>query len=209
MSGPDGEFDDFLARRKPLFRRPEDVLEPPSELDRLVLRQAREAIRRESPEPAYHGTRWGMPVALAATVLVATTILLNVGLPHREPVPQVTVQNVTQRVESMSAPAPVAAPAPQATETNDASHTLAKAAPSAARSRIAAPAEAEVSLPAAAPAVASDTAAGATAPDWRRDARTWLAAIDALRAEGKTAQADAEMAEFKRQNRAYAVSPDR
>jgi hypothetical protein len=46
-------------------------------------------------------------------------------------------------------------------------------------------------------------------PAFRRDAKSWLAEIDKLRAEGKSAQADAELAEYKRQYRAYAVSPDR
>ena len=40
MTGPDDEFDDFLARRKPVFRRStEDPFEPPEELDRIVLRK--------------------------------------------------------------------------------------------------------------------------------------------------------------------------
>jgi hypothetical protein len=160
MSGPEGEFEEFLARRRPVFPRPpEDVLEPPAELDRLVLRQAREAIRPESPEPAYHGARWGMPVAIAASVLVAATLVLHVGL-KREPVPQVTVQTITQRVdETAAAPAPAAAPQ--------------------------------------------------TAPAWRRDARSWTAHIDRLRAEGRTAEADAEMLEFRKAHRAYAAGPDR
>lgn len=158
MSGPEGEFDEFLARRKPLFPRPpEDVLEPPAELDRVVLRQAREAIRPESPEPAYHGTRWGMPVAIAASVLVAATLVLHVGLANKEPVAQVTVQTITQRVN--------------------------EAAPAAPAAQV--------------------------APAWRRDARSWTAHIDRLRAEGRAAEADAEMLEFRKAHRAYAASPDR
>ncbi len=43
MTGSDDEFEDFLKRRKPVFRSPDDLFEPPAELDRVVLRQAREA----------------------------------------------------------------------------------------------------------------------------------------------------------------------
>jgi hypothetical protein len=173
MSGSDGDFDDFLSRRKPLFPRPpDDVLEPPAELDRVVLRQAREAIRAETPEPAYHGTRWGMPVALAASVLVAATLVLHI-VSDREPASQVTVQNAAQREYVAETAAAPAAPAAAATPTTSA------------------------------------PTAGAAAPDWRREPRTWLAEIERLRASGETARADAEMAEFKRQNRAFAASPDR
>jgi hypothetical protein len=51
--------------------------------------------------------------------------------------------------------------------------------------------------------------AGEAAAAWRRDARSWQAEIERLRASGDTARADAELAEFNRQYRAYAVSPDR
>ena len=37
--------------------------------------------------------------------------------------------------------------------------------------------------------------------------KTWLAEIERLRAAGKAAEADAEMAEYKRQHRAFAGSP--
>ena len=169
MSGPD-EFDDFVARRKPLFPRPPDGLEPPAELDRVVLRQAREAIRPESPEPTYHGTRWGMPVAIAASVLVAATIVLHVGMPKGEPVQQVTMQSAAQRTAAEpAAAAPATAPAVET----------------------AAPAPAQVT------------------PQWRRDTRSWLAQIERLRAEGRIAEAEAEMAEYRKSNRAYAGSPDR
>ena len=100
MTGPDDEFDDFLARRKPVFRRStEDPFEPPEELDRIVLRQAREAIERERPERVYHGPRWGMPVALAATLLLVFTVVLHLGVPSKAPVPEVTVQNIDQQIE--------------------------------------------------------------------------------------------------------------
>jgi hypothetical protein len=160
MSGPD-EFDDFVARRRPLFPRPPDGLEPPAELDRLVLRQARDAIRPESPEPAYHGARWGMPVAVAASVLVAAGIVLHVF--SKGPEPQVTVQNVAQQLE--------------------------------------APAAVSTGVPAA--------PGGRESPAWRGDARAWMAEIERLRAAGRTAEAEAELVEYRKSQRAYAGSPDR
>ena len=71
MTGSDDEFDDFLRRRKPVFRSPDDMFEPPAELDRVVLRQAREAIESERPLKVFRGPRWAAPVALAATMLLA------------------------------------------------------------------------------------------------------------------------------------------
>ena len=46
-------------------------------------------------------------------------------------------------------------------------------------------------------------------PTWRRDPKTWQAEIERLRNAGDTARADAELAEYNRQQRAYAVGPDR
>jgi hypothetical protein len=57
--------------------------------------------------------------------------------------------------------------------------------------------------------VASPAAASTEVPAWRRDAKTWLAEIARLRNAGDTARADAELAEYKRQQRAYAGAPDR
>lgn len=148
MNRPDDEFDDFLTRRKPLFRRPpDDVLEPPEEVDRLVLRQAREAIRSERPQRLYHGT-WGASLAIAATLLLVFGVVLHATLPKKQPVAEVTVQPASQQVE----------------------------------------------VPAAAP----------NAPAYRQDTRAWLAEIERLRAAGKNAEADAEMAAYKQQHRAYA-----
>jgi hypothetical protein len=252
MTGPDGEFDDFLSRRKPVFRRPdEDPLEPPAELDRIVLRRAREAIEAERPEPAYHGTRWGMPVALAATLLVVFTVFLQLGVQSNEPAAEVTVQSVSQRLDD-----PAAAPSPEAAGKPASNPTVADLGQSrsGARDRLgtagyAGESEASRYSPPpppppvvaartpgdAAPSSATEPAAGdsasqsrsvvmsaptpaeadgavasaASTPAWRHDARTWLAEIDRLRAEGKSAEADAEMTEYKRQHRAYAGTPDR
>ena len=153
MNGPDDEFDDFLSRRKPLFRRPEDELEPPEEVDRVVLRRAREAIEIDRPQRAFRGANWGAPLAIAATLLVVFTVVLHFMQPTSKVVPEVSVQQVAQPVG--------------------------EAAPSAA------------------------------APDWRRDSQSWLAQIEKLRAEGRVAEADAELAAYKREHRALAVSPDR
>ena len=63
MTGPDDEFDDFLARRKPVFRRStEDPFEPPEELDRhRAAQRARghraRAARAGLPRPALGNAR--------------------------------------------------------------------------------------------------------------------------------------------------------
>jgi len=186
MTGGDDEFDDFLARRRRIFRRAEDdVLEPPDDVDRLVLRQAREAIETRRGPREIRGMSWGMPLALAASLLVVFTILLNVGMTKKEPVAQVTVEQVAQRREVPGGPGLVSQD------------------------------EASLHTPASAPASASVAAndRGAAKPEqtpaWRRDSASWLAEIQRLRTEGKTAEAEAELAEYQRQHRAYAGSPDR
>lgn len=172
MSEHDPEFEDFLKRRRPLFGRDvEDGLEPPPELDRLVLRQAREAIRAEEPLPLYRGPRWAAPLAIAATLMLGLAVVFQVADQQSStPVPEVKIENVAQRAD----------PAEQATP---------PAAPSSAPHR----------------ADASATESHA----WRRSPEAWLAEIQRLRATGDTARADAEMAEYNRQQRAFAASPDR
>ena len=232
MTGPD-DFEDFVARRKPVFRRDDDPLEPPPELDRIVLRQAREAIRIEEPEPAYRGASWGMPVAMAATLLVVFSVFLHLGVQKNEPKGEVTVQTVSQSVDSMAAPPPPApAEAPQAAAA-DADPLVADLGRSGSRARVGGssfatePETSRYNPPAPPPPVATTgtpadagrtstaaappepAVASASAPAWRRDAQSWQAKIQELRAEGKAAEAEAEQAEFKRQHRAYAGSPDR
>ena len=209
MSG-DPEFEDFLKRRRPLFRRDvDDGLEPPAELDRIVLRQARDAIEEDRPLRLFGMPRWAAPVAIAATLVVGLSIVFRAGMEPERRVPEVRVESVAQRVD-YPPQAERAAPAPEAPPETDASGAVVVdlASPMAARdagrteasraSRPTAPMSAD-----SAPGAASDT------PAWRRDARSWQAEIERLRASGDTARADAEQAEFTRQFRAYAVSPDR
>jgi hypothetical protein len=256
MNRPDDEFDDFLTRRKHVFRGIEDPLEPPDELDRLVLHQAREALEGERPQKMYKGPRFVAPIAIAATLVLAVTVLLNVGMPaNPEPIPEVTVQTVAQRLDYPAREVAAAAPAPHKAERAEAARPAESARITADNSsspvvvdrdtdagRSSAPggfvSEAEAgryarippSAPSA-PVVIEDPVTGARtvitdvspppteaeqaiararqSPTFRGDSKRWLAEIERLRAEGKGAQADAEFAEYKRQHRAYAVSPDR
>lgn len=195
MSG-DQEFEDFLKRRRPLFRRDvDDGLEPPAELDRIVLRQARDAIEGERPMRLFGMPRWAAPVAIAATLVVGLSIVLKTGMEPTDRIPEVRVENIAQRIDHPDAPmatppAPPPAPAPQNS-------------PMASDAVIVDLAPPPAMATASAPARAFEAAA------WRRDARSWQAEIERLRATGETARADAELAEFNRQFRAYAVSPDR
>jgi hypothetical protein len=283
MTGNDDEFDDFLRRRRPVFGRPSDDLEPPAELDRIVLRQAREAIEADKPQRVFRAPYWSMPVALAATLVLAFTIILNVGMPTRQKKPEVTVQNVSRQLDMPAAEAPPPPVAAAAMEARAAAPTQAESvredvadngavvvdlAASAAETQPPEPAESNtrsrrlekladnVRRPAAPPFVSEEEAsrysqpagassgrttaddqhtgviingeraevsrtgelrtepaaagkAAAPAPAWRRDSKTWLAEIERLRAAGDVARADAELAEYKRQHRAYAGAPDR
>lgn len=85
MSGPeyDAELEAFLKRRSPMHRRLSDIdhAEPSGELDRLVLNHARKAI--ETPtEPLFRRSHWALPVGLAAAILIAFTVVLNIDHDH-------------------------------------------------------------------------------------------------------------------------------
>jgi hypothetical protein len=215
MNGGD-EFEDFLSRRKPLFQQPADLgLEPPEDVDRLVLRQAREAIKPARHMHEIRGAGWGMPLALAATLLVAFTIVLNVMAPRKPGDAASDVHAVAERREAPGATAgiSVSTPAPNNSTHAAGSETLAgvqqpagRRAPTAAQ---AGPAPSPPSTSAAPQDGARAAAKASSAPPWRRDAQSWLAQIDRLRAQGKGAEADAELAEYKREHRAYASGPDR
>jgi hypothetical protein len=195
----------------------------------VVLRQAREAIETGRPVRVFRNPRWATPVALAATLVLAFTVLFYAGLPQtRSPVPEVTVQNVAERVDVAQEAVPAeTAPAVAANNQREGEERSGDAvvvelkAPMAARREAAASAAPSASPAPRVASVATDEAArepevatasasaAADVPTWRRDAKTWLAEIERLRNAGDTAHADAELAEYKRQQRAYAGAPDR
>lgn len=184
----DREFEDFLRRRRPVFRRGEDdTLEPPAELDRIVLRQAREAIQQSPPQRLYRGPRWGAGLSIAATLVVGLAFVFKAGELTTDVRPQVTIENIAQRMQVPPAPPP--APAERA-------EAPAMTADAPVIVELGRPLTAAASPPASTPA-------------WRQNSGAWLAEIERLRASGDAARADAEMAEYNRHHRALAVSPDR
>ncbi len=218
----DDVFEAYLKRR-PVLPALNDGLEPPAALDQTVLNRAREAIRPEmagKPAPQ-RPPRWAVPMALAATLLLCLSVVLNISLntsrpgvtAPREEGKTSALANATaeynaavgasastrdalaandgERRESVSGGIPsrggtlpraklVGTPAPQAPAVSEVAQPASGAAPVA-------PAEATALGEAA-------KAAGTPRP---ADPKVWLQRIDALRAAGKTEQADAQMRRFK------------
>jgi hypothetical protein len=81
MSTPerDEELEAYLERRTQLQRRlsEADDLEPPAELDHLVLTRAREALEAPQGLPLYRGTRWALPFTLTATLVLAVAVVTS------------------------------------------------------------------------------------------------------------------------------------
>ena len=126
MSGPeyDPEFEAYLRRRVRFDRRLHKSLarlEPPAELDRIVIGMAREAIQAPPGTPLFRAPKWAAPLAMAACLLMSFSLMLDVGLreaTHHDalngplmvdmsPAPQVPMPE--------SAPAPAAEPPSAAT----------------------------------------------------------------------------------------------
>lgn len=78
-SDQDDEFEAYLQQRTvlPHHLAKSERIEPPPELDRIVLVRAREAIRTSDPAPVFRPARWALPFSLAATVVVAFAVILQ------------------------------------------------------------------------------------------------------------------------------------
>jgi hypothetical protein len=163
VTGPDDEFESFLRGKKPLFSRdPDHSLEPPAELDRIVLAQAREAIEAPREQRMYRAPRWTAPVALAATVLLTFGVVMQFGSPERMLEPVVSVQPVAREVAYPAASA--TAPAERAPEERNARVTApdTESVPGDAPVMVdLGPTEAEVAGERAAQALANDSRQGA------------------------------------------------
>ena len=87
-SEQDDEFEAYLKRRargSPFNKglAPNEPLEPPPELDRIIIGNARKAIQGARPVPLYRSPKWALPAALAATIVISFAVALELGLrPH-------------------------------------------------------------------------------------------------------------------------------
>jgi hypothetical protein len=237
---PDDEFETFLKRRTvlPNGMSDDDKVEPPKALDAIVLQKAREAIR--ATQRLNRAPRWATPVALAATILLCLSIVLNVSLNTNRPAPNLRQMTAATADTTSPAPANPASPASEGerrekaaagTSSHEAILPEAKIVESRAPRP---PVEAEAAAPSPSPpqranASAADKAevlasrthaaaqapseappaanAAAAAPPHPQDPKAWLQHIAALRAEGKTAQADAEMQRFRATFPDYPAKP--
>jgi hypothetical protein len=84
MSGPeyDPEFEAYLRRRARLDRRLYSLprLEPPQELDRIIIGRAREAIQPSPSVRHFRAPKWAVPLGMAASLFVSFSLVLDVGL---------------------------------------------------------------------------------------------------------------------------------
>jgi hypothetical protein len=230
MTGPeyDAELEAFLKRRSPMHRRLSDIdhAEPSVELDRLVLNRAREAIDTPS-QPLFRSSRWALPVGLAATILVAFTVVLNID--HRGAKVASNASPAAEAAPRAPAPAVARAASVREPERVDPPRLLTESSVSGRR-------EAQVEKKAEAPVamarrsqraesqdaanVAADSGAliastgaavsqapvappppvppaGAAASDPHSSPDAWLREINRLRTAGRTADADRELTAFR------------
>jgi hypothetical protein len=176
--------------------------EPPAALDEAVLAAARAASgrRRRLVHGPFAGS-WLAPAAAAAVVVLAVGLTLFVVDRSGAPVP-----GELQGED----PALPAAPPPVSGRTTQ-EESAESRAPAAKRQhelrerRDAAPAEhrftVEPAPAAAAPEMESGVRKSAPADeaDWRASPEAWLAHIESLKRAGRAAEAEASLAEFRRQ----------
>jgi hypothetical protein len=218
MTNPerDDAFEAFLKRRTVLPEGTSDEgdLEPPAALDARVLNQARHAVQsRRRPDTA---PRWAVPVALAATILLCFSVVLNVSLNSHSPqadLQQAKVEPAPQGVapaapssraiapQSVTAAPPhfarsVAEP-PGATDQPAAPLTADSRVPEAVSSPASAPIDRQADAEVREPSFLAKKSSAQVAAAHPQDPQTWLLQIEALRSAGKDSQADAEMRRFR------------
>ncbi len=174
LSAEEREFAAYLQQRSLAEHGHEDAA-PSAALDAQVLRAAHQAV---APSARHRAplTRWALPGSLAATVLVSLAFILHSGMqtPTRPPISSTASSQAESLRETATADRAASAPSrAQRTEQG----TAAVQAPAAALN--AAPAAAETRVQPAAQA--------------ESDPQAWLARIEALRAQGKQQQADAQL----------------
>jgi hypothetical protein len=193
----DDELENFLRRRSPMHRRLSDFdhAEPSIELDRVVLNRAREAIETPKQPQMFRGSRWAMPAGLAATILIAFTLVLNVDHQARKVVSapsQAAAAAVVEQAGSGSAELAAAPAAPALRQEKAVADKSAADSVSTAGNATPLVASNSATPPPIAPAAAESKA------EAHADAESWLREIARLRAEGKNSDADREVVAFRR-----------
>jgi hypothetical protein len=104
----DEELEAYLERRTQLQRRLDELddLEPPAELDHLVLTRAREALETPQSLPLFRGTRWALPFTLTATLVLTVAVVASLRAVHDGRTPAASAP-----ATGASAAAPAVAPA--------------------------------------------------------------------------------------------------
>ncbi|MBV9910926.1 MAG: hypothetical protein JOZ93_00030 [Sinobacteraceae bacterium] len=205
VSVEEREFDTYLQRRSLLAEHGHEDAAPSAALDAQVLRAAHQAVA--SPPTARRAPLawWALPGSLAAAVLVSLAFFMHAGMqtPTTPPISSTADSQTESLRETASAERAGTAPSQgQRTEQGMA----AKRTPASALN--AAPALDAGTALNAAPALSAGSAVNAPALNTARAARqtgvqqptmaesdpqAWLARIEALRAEGKQQQADAQL----------------
>jgi hypothetical protein len=80
----DKAFEEYLKRESAVSQQYRSLheVEPPSHVDRNVLAQAERAVHSPTLQRSRRWKKWSVPVALAASTLIAVSIVLESGMQH-------------------------------------------------------------------------------------------------------------------------------
>jgi len=207
------EFESFLRQRSVLSHRLSDPVEPPAELDEIVLNHARRAIQAPQPLPRYRAPRWAFPVGLAAMLLLTLSVAINIGLNlrHYPGTFEARVQTAPAPQSQATAP-PSPSPQALAREGGATAQSAPEATVTGARERAnaadatAAGARERTNADQAAPPTEvssakrsplSDASSARRSQASRGDPTSWLQHIRKLREAGRDSEADAELRRFE------------
>ena len=212
-----------------------DPLEPPPELDRIIIGNARKAIQGARPTPLYRAPRWALSAGLAIAFVISLSVALLIGLhlKHqnelaaraRQAFTNQLVAEAPQASEAAGAQAPAkrlklpaipTQPWPPTVASNKAPAAAAsKAGADKARNRLArvevaasrsrVEAEALEAGAGEAPAPAVSAPSAASPSTERPEAPAWMGQIEKLRSEGHTAEAEQEIKRFREAYPAYPI----
>jgi len=220
VSVPPDDFERRVAAGERFFspRHAGADSEPPTEVDRVVLAHAREAIRHVESPRMYGRPRWATPLALAATLVLALGIVIRFGA-WPGPTRTVTEQQSASQELRVESGADTALQSPDASATSSAPTAMTSSLPaatppmeppssraqnSARAAKMPAPAAADV------PSARAEAGLAKTSRDAKemlgavmadeaetRDPVAWWHEIERLRAAGDNAAADTEWAALR------------